>query len=361
MIKFTCDNCGHKLGVRGEQAGKRGRCPKCQRLITVPEKTILVGFACENCGEKISAIHTRAGKKGKCPKCKTTLAIPIAHDLTFLDTPAERKIQNQPSSQPGASEDVVEREQEEESAGDENESTSGRNLPWLIDIFLYPTSAPGLTHLAIFIGVPLLIHVIRELLGPLGLILLFPGYIINFLLGFYMCWYFTECVRDSAAGQVRAPEAFADAGIGSMFEQWLYLAACYAIFVLPAALYGIYANRTDTIFWILVAYGVFFFPMGLLAVVMFDTSSAFNPILWLGSIFSTFFQYCGLVLLVSGIVLAFLTLTGTGEPRDPEEITMGAKILEAIFTCLLLYMVFVIAHLLGRFYWRYQERLNWEV
>jgi hypothetical protein len=40
---------------------------------------------------------------------------------------------------------------------------------------------------------------------------------------------------------------------------------------------------------------------------------------------------------------------------------MGAKILEAIFTCLLLYMVFVIAHLLGRFYWRYQERLNWEV
>jgi hypothetical protein len=101
--------------------------------------------------------------------------------------------------------------------------------------------------------------------------------------------------------------------------------------------------------------------MGLLAVVMFDSSTAFNPVLWLGSIFSTFFQYCGLVLLVTGIVLAFSVLTGIGETEDAEQIPIGTKILEAVFSCLLLYIVFVVAHLLGRFYWRNQEKLNWEV
>ena len=109
------------------------------------------------------------------------------------------------------------------------------------------------------------------------------------------------------------------------------------------------------------AYGVFFFPRGMLAVVMFDTSSAFNPILWIGSIFSTFFQYCGLVLLVGGIVLASQALAGIGEPEEARQMGIGARIQGAVFSCLLIYVVFVVAHLLGRFYWRYQEKLNWEV
>jgi len=358
MIKFSCDKCSHKMGAKDEQAGKRGKCSGCGSVITVPEKTILINFNCENCGEKISALHTHAGKEGKCPKCKHTLVVPAAHNLTLLDVREEYEIQDQPASQSRTPEEVIEQEQESE---EEAESDTERKLPWIIDIFLYPTSTPGLTHLAIFIGVPLLIHLLRQLLGPLGLVLLFPGLVINFLLGFYMCWYFAECVRDSAAGRVRAPEVFADADIGTMFGQWLYLAACYAIFVLPAAFYFTYANRTDKIFWILVAYGVFFFPMGLLAAIMFDTSSAFNPVLWIGSIFSTFFQYCGLVLLVGGIVLASLALIGIGEPEDAEQMGMGAKILGAVFPCLLIYLVFVVAHLLGRFYWRNQEKLNWEV
>lgn len=358
MIKFSCDNCGHKIGAKDEHAGKRARCPGCGGATTVPEKTILVNFLCENCGEKISAVHTRAGKEGKCPKCRHTLVVPAAHDLTLLDVAEQYRLQDQQASQSCTLEQAFEQEQESE---EEAESDSGRKLPWIIDIFLYPTSAPGLTHLAIFIGVPFLIHLIRHLLGPLGLILLFPGLIINLLVGFYMCWYFAECVRDSAAGRVRAPEVFADADIGTMFGQCLYLAACYAIFVLPAAFYFTYANRTDRIFWSLAAYGVFFFPMALLAVVMFDTSSAFNPILWIASILSTFFQYCGLVLFVSGIVLASLALIGIGKPQEARQMGIGAKILGAVFSCLLIYMVFVVAHLLGCFYWRYQEKLNWEV
>ena len=36
-------------------------------------------------------------------------------------------------------------------------------------------------------------------------------------------------------------------------------------------------------------------------------------------------------------------------------------ILSGVFYVISLYAVFVVAHLLGRFYWRYQEKLNWEV
>ncbi|UCF15894.1 MAG: hypothetical protein JSW59_00245 [Phycisphaerales bacterium] len=361
MIKFSCNKCGHKLGVKDELAGKKGKCPECSSIIVVPEKTLLVSFQCQNCGRKISALPTQAGKKAKCPNCNLTLVVPQLHGLTLLDAPAEYKLQDQQPSPSVPIQQEIEYKENEQEPKEEIESDKPRKLPWIIDIFLYPTSAPGLTHLAIFIGVPFLIYLIRQLLGPFALMLWLPSLIVNILIGLYMCWYFAECVRDSADGGIRAPEAFANADVGSMVEQCLYLAACYAIFMAPAFVYGIFADKTDTIFWILIAYGVFFFPMGLLAVVMFDSSSAFNPILWIGSIFSTFFQYCGLVLLIGGIVLAFRVLTRIGGPQAPEQISIGTRILEAAFSCLMLYLVFVLAHLLGRFYWRYQDKLNWEV
>jgi hypothetical protein len=175
-----------------------------------------------------------------------------------------------------------------------------------------------------------------------------------------MSWYFAECVRDSATGGTRAPEVFATADVSTMFEQSLYLAACYIIFAGPAGFYSVFRHKTDAIFWLLAAYGVFFFPMGLLAVVMFNSGAAFNPVLLIGSIFSTFLQYCGLVLLICGVVLPIAAIMNI-QPEDiplPKVLTL---ILQAGFTAILLYIVFVIAHLLGRFYWRYQERLNWEV
>lgn len=37
MIEFTCFNCGKKLRVRDEAAGKRGHCPQCETVIQVPQ------------------------------------------------------------------------------------------------------------------------------------------------------------------------------------------------------------------------------------------------------------------------------------------------------------------------------------
>jgi DNA-directed RNA polymerase subunit RPC12/RpoP len=361
MIKFSCNKCGHKIGVKDEMAGKRGKCPECSSIIVVPEKTLFVRFQCQNCGRNISALPTQSGKKGKCPNCNQTLIVPQLHGLTLLDAPAEYKLQDRQPKPPAPAQQEIQNEENETRPQDQVESDKQRKLPWFIDIFLYPTSAPGLAHLAIFVGVPFLIYLVRQLLGPFALMLWLPSLIVNFLIGLYMCWYFAECVRDSANGGVRAPEAFASADIGSMFGQWLYIAACYALFIAPATFYSIFTGRIDAIFWILAAYGVFFFPMGLLAVVMFDSSSAFNPLLWIGSILSTFFQYCGLVLLIAGISLAFRAMIGIGESHAPQQDTIGTGIMGAALLCPMLYLVFVVAHLFGRFYWRYQDKLNWEV
>lgn len=39
-IEFVCSSCGRVLKLRDEAAGKRGRCPHCKAVITVPETAV---------------------------------------------------------------------------------------------------------------------------------------------------------------------------------------------------------------------------------------------------------------------------------------------------------------------------------
>lgn len=39
-IEFVCPTCGKTLKLRDEAAGKRGRCPQCQAVITVPDQSL---------------------------------------------------------------------------------------------------------------------------------------------------------------------------------------------------------------------------------------------------------------------------------------------------------------------------------
>ena len=176
-----------------------------------------------------------------------------------------------------------------------------------------------------------------------------------------MFWYITECVRDSAAGRIRAPEAFATSGLGEMYTQWLHIVGCYLVFFGPVGFYYFWFQRMDILFWSLLAYGIFFFPMGLLACVMFDSIRGLNPVLLFSSIFSTFIQYSGLVLLVACIILAAGTIIGIAETEGVRQFSIAMLVLEGIFSLFILYIVFVVAHLLGRFYFKYRDKLNWEV
>ena len=275
MIKFQCRKCGKRFAVPEIQAGKKGKCPKCKSIVVVPRPST----SDSTTGQSHSG-HPQAGSK-KSP-----------YDLSLLDLPQKDKTPDQPPGEYEVSgkdyEDV--QEADERSTTQDVEPTDERKLSWPIDILLYPTSKPGLTNLAIFVGPRLIIDILGGLLGESATLLAFPGLVIDILIGLYMIWYFAECIRDSAAGRIRAPEAFATADLSEMLSQALHISACYIFFIGPVGFYHLYIHKTDTIFWLLLAYGIVFFPMGLLAMVMFNSTAALNTIMLIGSKYSTIMQ-----------------------------------------------------------------------
>ena len=292
------------------------------------------------------------------------------HDLTLIDVPKEYKLEDESVDQPKASEQTIERQQESEEDFDmgETESAGQRKLPWLIDIFLYPTSKGGLLTLVTFILLKLFTDIATVMLmccvfgGILSLIIK-----IVFVWS-YICWYFSECIRDSADGGLRAPDiAGTMTGLGDMFWHWARFFACFAIFLGPVIFYRGYTYFTNvemnnTIFLSLLAFGAFFFPMNILAVVMFDSVGGMNPILVIRSIISTFLQYCGLFILFYGLGILFNTMLGMVlKILSLTQILSRGFFMYILINLLMTYALLVAGHLLGRFYWLYKEKLNWEV
>lgn len=83
MIKFLCKNCGQKFTVSDQQAGKKGKCPKCKQTIVIPpagqesaQKTSIIKFRCPNCNQKIGVAADYAGKHVRCAKCKNPMLVP---------------------------------------------------------------------------------------------------------------------------------------------------------------------------------------------------------------------------------------------------------------------------------------------
>jgi len=379
MIRFYCEHCGHKIGVQDKYSGKRGKCPECGAVVVIPDKSTIMTFHCQTCDRQINIPKTYAGKEVQCPNCKKRFVIPatdldirpetqnppdeglFSGPLTLQNIPKEYKLKDQPASQASESEKAIVGELEPEAEQSiEEESTGERKLPWFIDIFLYPTSLSGLISLIIIVVIPMLTAIIRTLMGPLGFSVGLAGFFLNIAIGLYLFWFCTECVRDSAEGGTRAPEAFATSSLGDMWSQAQHILGCYLILLGPVLFYHIFTNKTDLIFWLLLGYGAFFFPMGLLACIMFDSIRGLNPILLIASIFSTFFHYSGLVLLIIAIILAYSALPGisTDETQRLDILTLFVG---GIFYGIAIYIAFVIAHLIGRFYWLNQEKLNWEV
>jgi len=335
-IKFHCKKCGQKISVGDKYAGRRGRCPKCKKLFVVPKT------------KNSDRVQTHSSSDALDVSSESS-----PYDLTLLDVPPNDRLSGQPVTERGVSDVAFEDVQEPETRADQAEPVAKRKLPWLIDIFLYPMSTPGLTILAIVIVIPLLIDLVAGLMGVFGFFILIPGFFIKIVVGLYAYWYFCECIRDSAQGNLRAPDVLVNApSLGDMFAQTLKVVGCFLLFVGPPGYYFLYIKRTDAVFWSLVTYAVFFFPMGLLAVIMFDSFSGLNPIVLIGSILSTFIQYCGLVIFLcaSGFLLSQIGA-----------LLSQSRILGYISQIVVIYLLIVAAHLLGRFYWRYKEKLNWEV
>lgn len=340
----------------------------------------MINFSCKNCGQKISVPEAHAGKKGKCPKCKTIVVVPKinndislkpqdsdTNNLQYVQQPpeSELRLKEEPPTQirfDGLSADGLNVTNESLLIKPEiKEKPPERRLPWLLDIFLYPTSMSGLINIGIFWILPMLLGFMQRIL-----LIPFIGGIASLIVAGYMYYFFMECIRDSASGGIRAPENIGSIpDMGDVVAQVMEIVASVVIFWGPLGAYLMYkifwrsagANstydpKTDMVFWLLLGYGIFFFPIGLLALAMFNSTSAFNPFLWITSIFSTFFQYCSLVL--------FFCLLGWLASKVVSSFQQSL-FFSYLFRAAFIYLAMVAAHLLGRFYYLNSKKLNWEV
>ncbi|MCP4259155.1 MAG: hypothetical protein GY774_16850 [Planctomycetes bacterium] len=336
MIKFNCKKCGQKLTVPEIRAGKKGKCPKCKNIIIIPEIQITDLLADQN-NSGIVDLGIRNS----------------AENAILQDAIEKDKMQDEFFGFSKGPEKTTEYEQgSEKEPSDDAELPPERKLVWFIDIFLYPICMPGLTTLGIVIIIPLLINILAGLLGPFGIFIAVPGLFIIPVIYMYYLWYIAECIRDSAEGGIRAPETVANApGLGELLGELLRLFISILIFAGPVGIYYINTHRTDTIFWSLLALAIFFLPIGLLAVTMFDSICGLNPLLLIVSLFSTHFIYLALVVILWAIALSVIFILRS----------LQSEWVAFFSGYFIMYILLVVAHLLGRFYWRYQEKLNWEV
>ena len=337
----------------------------------------MIEFYCENCGQKINAPDIYSGEKGQCPKCKNTLVVPDTsstesaprpsppskppvslrysdYELTLLNVQEQSAIKGLELSQNDDSEKEADYNKRQEEKQKEAEQAEERKFPWFIDILLYPTSLPGLKHLAIFAGIPCLMGILGSILpGQLSCLFGLITLAINILIFLYLFWYLAECIRDSADGWVRAPQGMgALPDMSDMFRQLINTIGCLAFFLMPFGIYIIFTGRIDIFALLLLIAAIFFYPIGFLSVILFDSVSGLKPRVLLRSIGNTFLPYLGLVLLFVFIVW----LTGI------VFIEIHASLFwELVMRFLTLYAAFILAHLTGRFYWRYQEKLKWNL
>lgn len=331
----------------------------------------MIRFTCKNCGQKIKVADSAAGKCGKCPKCKNIITVPQLKPSTKPEEPLRLKRDAGPpiiSDRPFYSPDL---HQARHNASEETDYTTSAvtydSTPpeeykpaTLLDMFSFPFSISGIIHLLIFWWVPAIIALLEIPFSfcCYGRLLIPATYI---LLTGYFYYFFANCVIAAAKDERSAPDLFLDTppSCWDLVRRFFLMLTCFFICFGPPMLYALYLHtsspiesagwRNNNVVWLLYILGVFISPMLILTVTMFDSINAFNPFLIIGSIVSTLLPYCGLVLLlcVISLIMLLITYLSTGWAL----LSWGINV----------YLIFIVAYLLGRFYRRYEDKLNWEV
>jgi hypothetical protein len=225
-------------------------------------------------------------------------------------------------------------------------------------VFLYPCTAAALGRIALLSGLLLALtgyqSMLVSLLGPAASYLFYCLMFLNILAGADFFFYLADCVQSSADGAVRAKDELFSfpTELRDIVEDFAKLVFPYLVCFLPSMLYTAVTERQDGIYWLLLGAGTFYFPMFLLAVVLFDSGPGFNPLLHAASIVSAFFAY-GLLVLQCLLIVGLFLLIAFLFDRSP--------LTAFLILPLEMYFMILFAHLLGRFYYRNEDKLRWEV
>ena len=314
-----------------------GRCPRCKQAVTIPRAA--PPPASESADDEL-----------------TLITPPEPRDQTLFDLPDEKEL----------AEKEEERRRQERilltklGVQPQPEHTGERRFAWPLDILLYPTSAPALIVIGLLIGATFLVALIQHIapaLARAGLVFSLA----RAVMGLYAGWYLVECIYDSAKGGTRAPD-FAMVSLREMWSRVSSLLIVCIVYQMPLMLYKIMIDGFEVtgtqwqiIFWVLAAWALIFMPIGILRMVVDDSISAVNPLGLLASIFRVFPQYMFLLLVVAAAA-ALIWLAG---PDAEQRQTLRPLPIEMVGLLIATYGAFVAGHVLGRFYWRNRERLDW--
>jgi len=363
VIRFACNFCGQKIRVPARLAGKRGKCPKCRSIIVIPAVN-----ATPRPQEPDKPIRLNRDLDGTTARKQHETEA----NQTHPNTPENEQYPDlhlRPAVEPARQ--VAEPDIISYAAGLSETQPQPRqetDIPWFIDMLAYPFSIGGIIHFIIFWLAPVLLSFI----GPFLFLMCCYGQLaamaLYILLGGYMLYYFFNCIIESAKGARRAPDvSLQDPPTPvELLRKVLLVLACNILCFAPLIIYVIWFFWTrirvspgaslsqfdltsNIAFWGLYGAGVFLLPMTLLAVAMFDSLSALSPGLFIPSIFSTLLPYCGLVILFYGI--GYLS----------SRIRPIAGAFGILYWGLQIYVMFILFHLLGLFFRRYEDKLNWEI
>jgi len=286
----------------------------------------------------------QAGPIQPAPASRKKLTLKRFDEDAFLDVP---NLKNDPS-------ETIELHPQEEPA-------PKRPFPGIIDVFLYPFGRAGVATLGVMLGTPAVLIVVALAciwlcqVAPLLLLIAAPiamgAAIVALGMVLYFCWYVCECIRDSAAGGIRAPDTMGmTPGIMDMFAQDFQLLACVGVCL------GLYTSTVNCLpmnsgaSWALMGTIAFLFPMTLLRVIMSESLQGLLPVGTLRLIGRTCCAYCVLVLALCALPGLGYVLLRTVQGWPLLALLMGYG----------LYVCLVSAHLLGRFAWHCRDRLDWE-
>ncbi len=323
FIHFSCNFCGRHLRVSKSLAGKAAKCPQCHNPVVIPDLAV-----------------PKSADEDELIRLRRDFEMPPQPDRPIYNAPAQHRMAPEPDSDvPPAITPPLE-----------------YKPATLYDVILFPWSLAGILHLLLFWLLPFFFAASL----PFTMVAIRVGAAYNclsFLLYAYLYYYLSNCVIAAAKDQRRAPDVSLEdvLTISDLLQRLILLLSAAGICFLPMSAYYLYfyiadgVSKIDTVYWLLFGLGIFFFPMFLLAALMFDSYTAFNPLLIIGSIFSTFLPYCGLIFLFA--LCVFLMYFSWSLPGGWSFFSWGIDI----------YLMFGVAYILGRFLLRYEDRLNWEI
>jgi|GEM_PF-6714595 len=324
MIRFRCNNCGQLIQVADQYAAHQGRCPRCKEITLIPpvEKAVPV--------RKPVEIHQESARQP-------------------ADDPAsEIKLKEEAVDKPNMTTPAMSGDYAAAIGQAESETPDARNRHKLLYVFLYPSNMNGLVNIFIYWSGWIIIDLLSRISIYTTIFI-----VIRIMFVAYMYSYFILCVRESTEGGTRAPSNITDMPDFSEARRLMfYVFAATALYIGPAAIYYAITKRINDTFLSLVVYGALFYPMGLLAVIMFESMSAFNPSFLMGSIKRTFIAYMGLVVCLFGLGVLL---------HEIESYMMQSMLSGYLLIGPNIYLMMIGAHLLGRFYYFNEKKLDWGI